>query len=77
MDGSTLIISISLSIFPAHFCQIVKVVVEGDMGAQQDFVGVLLYMLTWYEVFETWDHLAIVEEHEFVHIMVAKMTLYR
>ena len=47
------------------------------MGDQQDFVGVLLYMLTWYEVFETWDHLAIVEEHEFVHIMVAKMTLYR
>jgi hypothetical protein len=60
----------------AHFCQIVKVVVVGDMGAQHDFVGVLLYMLTWYEVSETWEHLAIVEEHEFVRIMVAKMTLH-
>jgi hypothetical protein len=50
--------------------------VVGDMGAQHDFVGVLLYMLTWYEVSETWEHLVIVEEHEFVRIMVAKMTLH-
>lgn len=46
--------------FLAHFWQIVKITMVGCMGTQQNFIwGIVVHTLTWYEVFETWDHLAV------------------